>query len=48
MLPQAEGCDAPWMGQEGFFSVFLLFSNAQLVCLFTENSFPMGDKHICP
>ena len=40
---------APGIGQDGFFGYSYYFSNAtQLGCLFTENSFPMGNTYICP
>ena len=47
MLPQVEDRLAPRMGQDGFLG-YLLFFKCNLGCLFTENSFPMGNAQICP
>ena len=47
MLPQVENRLAPRMGQYGFLG-YLLFFKCNLGCLFTENSFPMGNAHTCP
>ena len=47
MLPQAEDRLALGTRQDGFFGTLAIFSNAhQLVCLFTENSSPMGNTYI--